>query len=98
MMNERKSCTKKSMVVMVLVSMLFCRIHSEKPGILLDKKKRRNFVGVNLENSHLPIERRAEVITNLDHQNSLISSCHDGLSSSIESIASSGHLGMGYIC
>ena len=81
---------------MVLVSKLFCRIHSEKPGILLDKKP-RNFVQVNLENSHLFIERRAEVITNLDHQNSLISSCHDGLSS-IESIASSGHLGMGNIC
>ena len=85
------------MVVMVLVSMLFCRIHSEKPGIFLDKKK-RNFVRVNLENSPLFIERRAEVITNLDHQNSLISSCHGGLSSSIESIASSGHLGMGNIC
>ena len=51
-------------------------------------------VWVNLENSHLILEWKAEVVTSLERQNSLISSCHDGLSSSIESIASLGHLGM----
>ena len=29
----------------------------------------------------------------MERQNSLISSCHDGLSVSVESVASSGHLG-----
>ena len=38
-------------------------------------------------------EHRVEVVTDLQRQNALISSCHDGLSESIESITSSGHLG-----
>ena len=31
-----------------------------------------------------------EVVTNLDHQNALISSCHDGICDSIQSKASTG--------
>ena len=38
-------------------------------------------------------ECRVEVVTDLQQQNALMSSCHDGLSESIESITSSGHLG-----
>ena len=39
------------------------------------------------------VECKVEVILSLERQNDLISSCHDGLGSGIESIASSGHLG-----
>ena len=38
------------------------------------------------------VEHKVEVILSLERQNALISSCHDGLGSGIESIASSGHL------
>ena len=38
-------------------------------------------------------EHKVEVVTDSQWQNTLISSCHDGLSESIESITSSGHLG-----
>ena len=36
---------------------------------------------------------KVEVVTCLKRQNALISSCHEGLSVSVESVASSGHLG-----
>ena len=39
------------------------------------------------------VECKVEVILSLERQNALISSCHDGLGSGIESIASSGYLG-----
>ena len=39
------------------------------------------------------LEHKAEVVTSLQHQNSLISSCHEGLTQSIQSVAASGHLG-----
>ena len=35
-------------------------------------------------------ERTVEVVTNLDHQNALISSCLDGICDSIQSKASAG--------
>ena len=43
---------------------------------------------------NLLVEKTVEVITSLDWQNALISLCHDGLSLSIQSIPSSGHLSM----
>ena len=51
---------------------------------------------VNVFGKHFTyiVEKNVKVITSLGQQNALISSCHDGLSSSIQSIASSGHLGM----
>ena len=42
----------------------------------------------------LPLtEHKVKVVTSLEWQNGLISSCHGHLSESIESVASSGHLG-----
>ena len=58
---------------------------------------------MNCVHNHLPLlnhvmilsfsDHKVEVVTCLERQNALISSCHDGLSVSVESIASSGHLG-----
>ena len=98
-MNKQKSCTEKSMVVMVLVStMSFILCLSVCLSVCLFFISQvilwQFCVQVNLENFHPILEQKAEVVTNLERQNSLISSCHDGLSSSIESIASLGHLGM----
>ena len=39
------------------------------------------------------LEHNVEVVTSLQCQNSLISSCHEGLIQSIQSVAASGHLG-----